>query len=424
MFGKALNSRFLSIAVMIVLALAPVARADDGGIRQITSKHLTLFTDLPANDEVDALSGYFDQAFEQWCGYFGVDAAKHADWQVRGCLMRSSDRFAAAGLLPADLPSFANGYSLGAQLWIHEQNGVYYRRHLLVHEGTHCFMHTILGGIGPPWYAEGTAELLATHRVDDGKLLLKSFPRSAQDVSKWGRIEIVQTACADHRAKTLAKIFALGGTLHADAEPYAWSWGAAAFFDGHPRYRERFRLAQRHVAGADFNDRFQEAFAPDAARLNEDWQLFVANIDYGYDFGRMEVDLTPGAPLASKRAQVRVAADRGWQSSGIALERGEKYHLRATGQYVVAHDDKPWVCEPGGVTIQYHHGRPLGILLAAIRSDEPQPSGSSGLVKPIVAGLDTTLEVHESGTLYFRINDSAGRLGDNSGAASVEVVRE
>ena len=422
MFGKALNSRFLSNAVMV--AVAPVARADDSGIRQITSKHLTLFTDVPANDEVDSLANYFDQAFGQWCGYFGVDPAKHADWQVRGCLMRGSERFAAAGLLPADLPRFADGYSLDARLWMHEQNGIYYRRHLLLHEGTHCFMHTITGGIGPPWYAEGTAELLATHRIDDGKLVLKVFPRSTGEVSKWGRIEIVQAACAEHRARSLAKIFALGGTLHADAEPYAWSWAAAAFFDGHPRYRERFRQAQRHVAAADFNDRFQGAFAPDAARLNEDWQLFVANLDYGYDFGRMEVDLVPGKPLAAKRAQVRVAADRGWQSSGIALAGGKKYHLRATGEYVVARDERPWVSEPGGVTIEYYHGRPLGILLAAIRSDEPQAGGSSGLVKPIVVGLDATLDVQHPGTLYFRINDSAGRLGDNSGAASVEIAQE
>ena len=29
--------------------------------------------------------------------------------------------------------------------------------------------------------------------------------------------------------------------------------------------------------------------------LDEDWQLFVANLDYGYDFARMEVDPTPAS---------------------------------------------------------------------------------------------------------------------------------
>ena len=64
------------------------------------------------------------------------------------------------------------------------------------------------------------------------------------------------------------------------------------------------------------------------------------------------------------------------------------------------------------------------ILLAAIRSDEPQAKGASGLIKPIVIGLGATLDVKRSGTLYLRINDSAGRLDDNAGTASVEITQE
>jgi hypothetical protein len=417
--------RYLLSLILLAASIAPALGADDAnGIRQIESKHLTLFTDLPPGDEVDSLGEYFDQAFPQWCAYFNVDPAKHADWHVRGCLMRSSDRFAAAGLLPADLPSFANGYSLGAQVWVREQASDYYRRHLLLHEGTHSFMHTLVGGIGPPWYAEGTAELLATHGIDDGKLKLNVFPRASADVSKWGRIEVVEAASAEHRAMPLARIFAMGGTLNADAEPYAWSWAAAAFFDGHPRYRQRFRHMQQQVSADDFNARFQKSLAPDAARLNEDWRLFVANLDYGYDFDRMEIDFVPGQPLAAQPAQARVAADRPWQSSGIALDKGHKYRLHATGRYVVAHDGKPWISEPRGVTIEYYRGQPLGVLLAAIRADDATANNASGLTAPIVVGSAATLEPEYSGTLYFRINDSAGRLDDNSGAATVEVARD
>jgi len=223
---------------------------------------------------------------------------------------------------------------------------------------------------------------------------------------------------------TLSKIFAYSGTLHAGVEPYGWCWAAAAFFDRHPRYRDRFRQLHRHVTGADFDQLGAEIFADDRARLNEDWQLFVANVDYGYDFRRMEVELSAGKPLGSNSESVAVAADRGWQSSGIALESGQKYRLHAQGQYVVAQDQKPWTSEPGGVTIRYYHGLPLGILLAAIRSDEPGTNNPSGLANPIVIGLDATLDVRHPGTLYLRINDSAGSLDDNSGAASVEITRE
>jgi hypothetical protein len=268
------------------------------------------------------------------------------------------------------------------------------------------------------------AELLATHRLDGKKLSLGYFPHNADEVSKWGRIEIVQSAYAARRAKTLSGISAYGGTLHSGLEPYGWCWSAAAFLDGHPRYRDRFRQLHRHVAADDFERRIADFLALDRAGLDEDWQLYVANIDYGYDFRRMHVERSAGTPLDSKSATVTVQADRGWQSTGIALDPGRKYHLRAAGQYVIAVDEKPWVSEPGGVTIRYHHGQPLGILLAAVRGDEPKNNGASGLIKPIVVGRARTLVVDHPGTLYLRINDSAGRLDDNSGSASVEITVE
>ena len=81
-----------------------------------------------------------------------------------------------------------------------------------------------------------------------------------------------------------------------------------------------------------------------------------------------------------------------------------------------------WDCEPGGVTIRYYHGQPLGILLAAIRATGG--AGSSGLIKPIVIGSGATLTPQYTGTLYLRVNESAGGLADNQGTLEVEVVPE
>ena len=66
-----------------------------------------------------------------------------------------------------------------------------------------------------------------------------------------------------------------------------------------------------------------------------------------------------------------IAADRGWQSSGVWLEAGKTYHVAASGRYQIAVEkngdgEKAWSCEPGGVTIEYHDGRPLGELLGAV----------------------------------------------------------
>lgn len=405
-------------------------RADDStplaapatDIRQVASKHLTLYTDLPSGEEIDALPGYFDQAFAEWCAYFGVDERQHADWHVRCYLMKVPERFRTAGLLPADLPEFASGYTRADQIWLYDQTSAYYRRHLLLHEGTHAFMYALVGAASAPWYFEGVAELLATHRLDDGKLSLNYFPRHRDEVPKLGRIEIVQAGYAARHAMSLTKIFAYDQRAHSQNEPYGWCWAAAAFLDGHPRYQARFRELRRAAGDQDFAEQARKLFAADWARVNEDWQLYVANLDYGYDFQKMDVELAAGKPLAAAGARVSVAADRGWQSSGVQLEAGKKYRLRAAGRYEVAKEPRAWECEPGGVTIRYYHGQPLGILLAAIRSDDA--SGSSGLLKPLVVGLGTTLSVEHAGTLYLRINDSAGSLGDNSGSLSVEIARQ
>ena len=104
--------------------------------------------------------------------------------------MTDKARFAAAGLLADNLPPFQSGYSRsdGKQFWLLEQPSDFYRRELLLHEGTHCFMFTVLKGAGPPWYKEGMAEYLGTHRWQDGRLTLGYMPRSREEVPYWRRI--------------------------------------------------------------------------------------------------------------------------------------------------------------------------------------------------------------------------------------------
>jgi hypothetical protein len=416
------RTAILPVLLLSLASLTGGAQADDPALRTLTSKHLTLVTDLPPDPEVDALPSYFDQAFPQWCAYFGVDPAKHQDWHPRGFLMQSRERFEAAGLISNDVPEFATGYALGGNFWLFDQTSPYYRRHLMFHEGTHAFVMTAFGSTGPAWYSEGAAELLGTHRLEGGKLVLNVVPADRNEVPKWGRIEAVQGDFAQRKALTIEKVFGLGGTLHGTVEQYGWCWAAAAFFEHHPQYRARFHELARQVNQADFQERAVAAFAADRRTLDEDWQIFIANLDYGFDFERMHVERQSGMPLGAVAAHVSVAANRGWQSSGIAVEAGKKYSLRASGRYQIAGGEQPWQSEPAGVTIEYYAGRPLGMLLAAVRTDDDAASARySGLIQPIAVGGEATLEPKQSGTLYFRINDSAGRLADNRGAAEVEV---
>lgn len=412
-----------------VLLLLPTAQAVAGpsdalpGIRDVPGKRLTLRTDL-SGAEIERLPNAFEQAFPQWCDYFGIAESQHADWRISGCLMGDKARFRAVGLLPDDLPPFAHGYSRNFHLWLYDQPSDYYRRHLLLHEGTHSFMDTLLGGCGPPWYMEGMAEYLGTHCWRDGRLTLGYMPKSREEAPEWGRIRLLQDAVAQRRALQLKAVLELPPNAHQQTEPYAWCWAAVTLLDRHPRYRERFRQLARFVREPDFNDRFYRLFAPDWRELCEEWQIMAANIEYGYDVARSAVDFSPGKPLQSSDATIIVLADRGWQNSGLRLEAGVTYRLTASGRYQIAQQPKPWWCEPGGVSIRYYQGRPLGILLAAVRPDAAPENSASALLRPTVIGLGAAITPAKAGTLFLKINDSAGELDDNAGELKVLIRRE
>jgi hypothetical protein len=390
------------------------------GIRTLSGKHVTLYTDLPAG-EVDELPAVFDAAVPLWCEYFHIDLARVAEWRPAACVMKDKERFAGAALFDDSLPPFPHGYSRGSQLWLFDQPSAYYRRHLLLHEGTHCFMNELLRGAGPPWYMEGIAELLATHHWQAGKLQLAIMPQSKDEVPYWGRVKIIRDEFAAGRGMSLAQILSYDRHAHLRNEPYVWCWGAAAFFDAHPKTQTAFRELRKDAADTSkaFSLRFAERLKADWPHIDQDWQLFVLNCDYGYDFARAAVVHRPASDLPAGGATATIAADRGWQSTGFRLAAGKTYTLTASGRYQVANNPKPWPCELQGVTIRYHAGRPLGMLLAAVKPDEgtgttplaaPQPIGRSGLVMPA-----------STGTLYLSINEAASGLADNTGTLEVQV---
>jgi hypothetical protein len=423
-----LNLAALLVAAEVAFAQpASDARLRSAGIRSVTGRHLILLTDLASDTEIDKLPAIFDQAVAQWADYFGVDPGKIADWQARAHLIGERRRFDALGLMPASNDKFVNGISVGDQIWLYDQPTPYYRRHLLLHEGTHAFMVSFLGGCGPGWYMEGTAELLATHRLDErtGKLSLNIMPKSRDEVPMLGRIKLIRDAVAANRALTLQEVMQIDNRQQLGNESYAWTWAASKFLDAHPRYRDRFRLLSKHVLDPKFNAITRREYKADWDELTSEWEAFVAALDHGYDFERMAIDFARGRPLAGHPARATIQADRGWQSSGIWLDAGKAYRVTASGRYQIAADQttgavRPWPCEPGGVTIEYHDGRPLGVLLGAVVGRTN--SADASFAKPINVGLGTTIEPAASGTLYLRVNDSAAALHDNRGTLAVTVA--
>ncbi len=410
------------------LDLQRITAAD---LRVVNGPRLELVTDLPPSEAIDELPRVVEAAIPHWERYFNTTTP--ANWRLRLYLVRDRTPLQALGLMPDRGGDFLNGLSLGYEAWVAEQSTDYYRRHLVLHEATHSYMATLLGGCGPGWYMEATAELLGTHAwaPETGQLEVGVMPASREASPHWGRVKSVRDALASGKALSIPAVMRIDNRQPLGVDSYAWVWALAKFLDSHPRYQPRFRSLPKEVLRSDFDEHFRDAFADDWSDLELEWRLFVSRLDYGYQVEQEAIAFQPGTPLATSPVAVHVAADRGWQSTGVLVEAGKPIHISATGRFIIHGDPDgtPWPCEAGGVSIEYYGGRPLGFLLAGI--DARQSAGGEGgspwfeggLLRPVGIGLGSALTPARSGTLYLRVNDASAALAENEGELRVEIRR-
>lgn len=415
-----------------VTPLVTLARRAD--LRVLESRHLALATDRPPRDGdgVSELPRVFDEACDVWCAHYGIDPATIGDWRVFGCLVVDRDRFRTAGLLPDEIPEFANGYCLRNRFWMMDQSNPAYRRHLLLHEGVHAFTITVRNLAAPVWYTEGIAEYLATHRLRDddggrGRFESTPLPLRASDVEQLGRIEKIRELRTQGRAPGLSDVLATAPGRHHEVAAYASSWAAVALLARHPAHMAAFTSAERGLLDATFNDRLAAMPGWDGGRAARDFDAFTDDIDYGYDFARSAIDWAPGRPLATAR-QLAVESTRGWQNSGTMLRKGDRALLAASGQVRVGclpSDDasaRGTVLEssPDGISLRWYRGRPLGRLLAAQWVTANAPADRPRFVI-LAEGARGGFTAVTDGPLYLKVNDAPGELHDNEGRFSVEI---
>ncbi|MBI5757494.1 MAG: hypothetical protein HZA46_03120 [Planctomycetales bacterium] len=405
------------------------AKLAKAGIHKYESKRLCLYTDIDPN-LAQPLPALLDQMYDAWESHFGKlpPAEDKSAFQVTGYLMKSRDIFRDTGLLPQALPGFSHGRHSGYEFWMNDQPTDYYRRHLLLHEATHCFMTALpTNTVATVWYFEGMAEFFATHTLDgNGRAKFAVMPHDRDSFSGLGRIKLVLDDVIAGQAKDVASILSLTPDDFAKQNScYGWSWALCKFLDTHPRYRERLRSLLPVVRRPDPKQQVADLFAKDWPQLQTEWILFLTNLCHGYDIERAAIDFKPVKPLASGTTAVKlsVAAGRGWQSTGVSVQEGDMLHIIASGRFALAKEPKPWVSEPQGVSIRYHQGQPLGKLLAIIVPDISQvPAGQQfGTSKTLPIGREAEVTAPVTGTLFLRVNDFWNELADNAGEVAVEI---
>ena len=393
------------------------------GINVFESKRLKLFTDIDP-EIAKTLPPLINQAYVAWEEYFGKlpPAQDESEFQINGYLMKDKAKFQQAGLLRADLPNAFHGRQVGYQFWMMDQAQDYYRRHLLLHEATHSYMLAIPKLDVPYSYLEGMAEHFGTHQLVGDKLQMRLVPFNRADFRGHDRLYLMRR---DIQQRGIQKLLDVSEWKSADfeslAESYAWAWGSCVFLDHHPRTRERFRKLAKGVTELQAIDKLENVLKDDLSEIVTEWNLFATDAWEGFDFERNAIEFREGQPL-TKLQRTKIRADRGWQSSGVLVEKGRRYELNATGQFTLADKPKPWVSEADGITFRYHNSRPLGQLLSTTRplkkdeNDDREP-----MLDVKTLGNSSSFEATRSGTLYLRLNDHPGELADNRGTVTVEV---
>ena len=387
------------------------------------SDHLLMFTDIKGEKQIVDFHKIFDAAVPKWCEYFNVPPAKAEAWKMRAMVIGEKERFVASGLFPETLPWFPTGFQLGHEMWMYLQPGNYYTRHLLLHEGTHAFMQWFLGGVGAPWYSEGMAELLALHSWNDGKLNMNFRPTDRKQTEYWGRIKIIKKDCSEEKFLGLDDVFQFQNIAFREINSYAWSWAACEFLANHPLSKESFAklAAIANQTPETFNARFQNRIKDVRGELDRDWELFIREVDFGYDVENSRVTLASRTAEAEDSGKQTFTVDttKGWQRTELQVALGDRLSIIGSGQFTVAKEgETPWRCESNGITIKYYRGKPLGMLMVGVLGKENE---LQSLLKTIPIDGSGEIECERAGYLCFRINEYPGHLRDNSGSLTVEV---
>lgn len=433
------QERWLKAMRTINPAIEPTFEIDESrvqaaGIRKISGRHIDLYTDAPKSDQVDELAVVFDQSVDQWCQYFNVEPDRARSWKLRAFLIeddKNPSRFQRAGLMPTDLPEFKAGFQRRHNLWLYLQPGNYYTRHLLIHEGTHGFMLWFLGGYGSPWYGEGMAELFGVHRWSDQVLQLQHRLKSRRESEYWGRVKRIKDERDEGGAMTLSDVLSIPPTAFREVRYYAWSWAGCEFFSNHELSKAAFLKLPPSVGleAPLFNQKFSQSIGANWDQLARDWELFVGEMEYGYEVqrGRIVPARARGARFGSAKSGFSISAERSWQMTDIKVKQGDRFRVSGSGEFIVAghQTDQPWNCQSNGITIQYFRGMPLGMLQAGVL----QPTAATakaqvaGLLNPIGVGLNREFTADSDGVLCLRINESPAKMDDNQGALEVTIEK-
>jgi len=259
------------------------------------------------------------------------------------------------------------------------------------HEAVHAYCQQTFGSTGPVWYSEGMAEMGAYWK--EGQLEVDIHP---------GVIRYLTNA----KPKKMLDIVAAGQVTGDSWQAYAWRWALCHLLANNQNYSNRLKgLGIAMMSGRSAS--FETTYGDVAQHISFEYDQFVKNFGNGYraDLAAWQWDLKP-KKLSNKPVTTMVLARRGWQATGVAVERKQSYDVTTEGTWQIA---KAGEALTGDGSVE---GK--GKLIGAVFSDFQ-------LSKPFELGEKATFVAPQNGHLFVRCRDSWTELSENSGQLTVTI---
>lgn len=262
------------------------------------------------------------------------------------------------------------------------------------HEAVHAYCHQNFGTSGPTWYSEGMAELGQYFRKGDKSVLV-------HDVV----IEYIRRS----EPKSLNSIVNGNERTGDSWQNYAWRWALCHLLETNPNYTKQFRplglamLTKKPVS-------FEQTYGPVADNVSFEYLFFLQHVCNGFrcDLAYWDWSRKHTAMPAGTTRQARVAANRGWQPTGVLVKPDLEYTLTATGVW------KPDPALTKGVTAdgdEKGNGKLVGVLFKDFELSEQFELGAGKTFKP-----------PSEGQLHVRCQEDWGKIGDNTGTIDLKIV--
>ncbi len=261
---------------------------------------------------------------------------------------------------------------------------------IVQHESVHAWCAQTFGSAGPVWYAEGMAEMGAYWK--EGELEVDIHP---------GVIEYLRNAPPKKMLDIVAEEQFTGDSWQA----YAWRWALCHLLVHNPNYSRRMKgLGIAMMSGEEAS--FEATYGDIASHISFEYDQFVRNFGNGYraDLTAWQWDVQARPLSGSRTATETIAAARGWQATGVLLQKDQSYDVATLGTWQIAKAGEDLTADGNAVGA----GRLIGAVFRDFR-----------LSAPFELSAKHSFAAPSDGQLYLRCQDSWTELSDNEGKIKV-----